>query len=99
MSKRWRLALSITAALLVATAAGVAWLGYRSWQQIHRPFRGYSDESILIYVARGAGATEILATLEAQGVIADARLARLYLIHKLQDHYLKAGEYRFEEPL
>jgi UPF0755 protein len=42
------------------------------------------------------GAGEILHRLEEAGVIYDARLARLYLVHKLGDPPLLAGEYRFQ---
>src|SRR5690606_17072650 len=41
----------------------------------------------------------ILARLEAEGILADRRLARLYLIHGMGDPALRAGEYHFSGPL
>lgn len=79
--------------LLLAAAAGVA--GWLAWQRLQEPFKGYSGPQRRLVIAEGASARQILATLEQEGVIADGRLARLYLIHVLDDPPLQAGEYRF----
>lgn len=50
-------------------------------------------------VEPGTDAGTILARLEARGVIPDDRLARAWLIYRLGDPPLHAGEYRFEAPL
>src|SRR5204863_8357698 len=43
--------------------------------------------------------TAILARLEHAGVIRDARLAALWLVHRRGNPPLRAGEYRFSGPL
>lgn len=80
--------------------AGLAGAGgvYLLWDLIHQPYRGYEGEQ-LIRVESGTNASEILRQLENEGILRDARLARLYLIHYLKDPALKAGEYRFDEAL
>ena len=81
-------------ALLAVGGAG-AW----AWRQLHTPFRAWTGEELVVEVRSGQGAGSILARLESEGVLADARLARLYLIHVLKDPPLIAGEYRFTEAL
>lgn len=81
--------------LLALVAAGGA--GWWAWQKLHEPFAAYGDE-VVVDIASGTSATAILQLLQAKGVIFDARLARLFLIHRLEDPALKAGEYRFTEP-
>ncbi|MGH9380640.1 MAG: endolytic transglycosylase MltG [Thermoanaerobaculia bacterium] len=83
--------------LLLALVAGAA--GWLAWQRLQQPFKGYTKPRQRLVIAEGASARRILAELEEQGVIADARLARLYLIHVLDDPPLQAGEYRFEGEL
>jgi len=88
----------VTALLaLVALAAGgaLAWWG---WSTLHRPHRGFAGEEAIVVVEPGTGAGAILDRLEAEGVIADARLARAWLVYRLDDPPLGAGEYRFAEP-
>ncbi len=86
----WLMAL---AALAMPAAAGL-WV----WRALHQPHRSYQDER-LITVEPGTGARAILERLETAGVLSDARLARAYLVYGLGDASLKAGEYRFSEPL
>ncbi len=93
--RAWRLL--AVAALVVALAAGAAaWIG---WQKLFRPYRGYSGSDRLVRVAEGTDAGSILEQLEREGVLADALLARLYLRWAAGGSSLKAGEYRFSEPL
>ena len=87
MTKGWRLALWITAGLLAAAIAVGGFVGYQAWRLIHDPFRGYTATAKVIDVPRGTDARQILSNLQAEGVIADARLARLYLIYQLQDPF------------
>ncbi len=86
----WLLALT---ALVVPAAAG-AWV----WQYLHQPYRGYGGEQ-LFDVEPGTDAATILEHLEEVGVLPDALLARVFLVYRLGDPSLKAGEYRFAEPL
>jgi len=82
-------------ALLVVSAAATvaAW----AWWVLHQPFDDHRGART-VEVRPGQGAAQILRQLEEAGVVADARLARLYL-HWLHDPPLKAGEYRFDAPL
>jgi cell division protein YceG involved in septum cleavage len=52
-----------------------------------------------VVVEPGTDAGTILGRLEEEGVIADARIARAWLIYGEGDPPLHAGEYRFELPL
>jgi UPF0755 protein len=93
---RWLKPLALLALLLLGAGAGAAYLGHRA---LVRPFRGYSEEEKSVHVQPGADAASILLQLEREGVIASARLARLYLRWAAAGVTLKAGEYRFREPL
>ena len=93
---RWLKALLVLAVMLVAAGGAAAWLGHRA---ITRPFRGYGEAEKIVRIEPGTGAAAILRQLEREGVIADARLARLYLRYAAADSSLKAGEYRFREPV
>lgn len=90
---RWAAGLVLLAALV---ASG---LGYAAWERFHSPFREWAGEELLVAVAPGTSVRSILDTLEREGVLEDARLARLFLVHRLGDPPLLAGEYRFEGPL
>nr|XP_061812012.1 endolytic murein transglycosylase-like [Nerophis lumbriciformis] len=87
----FRLFLVSLLAAVAAVAAG-AW----AWHQLHQPF---GSGSRTVTVANGTGAGKILEQLEGAGVIADARLARAYLVYHLDDPALRAGEYVFEGEL
>ena len=99
MTKGWRIAAWVSAATIVVVTAAMAGLGFWAWRVIHRPHRGFSGEAKVVDVSRGTDAATILSTLETEGIIANADLARFYLIYQLDDPFLRAGEYRFEEPL
>lgn len=79
--------------LALLATAGAAWW---AWTTLHRPLD--PGEKTLV-VAPGTDAGTILARLEEERLIPDARLARAYLVYALGDPPLKAGEYRFDTPL
>lgn len=83
---------------LVALGAATG-VGWHLWQQFHQPYRSWTGPQQVVVVAPGSSASRILTDLERAGVLRDARLARLFLIHRLDDPPLKAGEYRFREAL
>jgi UPF0755 protein len=76
----------------------VGMLGW-SWLKIQQPYKGYSGDETIVQVEPGLGASQILSLLQEKGVLADARLARAYLIYFLNDPNIQAGEYRFRGPL
>lgn len=92
MSRFIRLSFSLLLIAVIAAAAG----GYWAWRHLHQPFGGGSRT---VTVTPGSGAGAILEDLERAGVIADARLARAYLVYYLDDPALQAGEYVFEGAL
>ena len=99
MGARLRRFLGVVLALGLAglvVAGGVLWW---AWGRLHQPFQGYAGETASVDIEPGMSATKILSRLETAGIIQDARLARLFLIHRLKDPPLKAGEYRFDRPL
>jgi UPF0755 protein len=78
--------------LACAVAAGAA--AWAAWR-IFTPHQGYPEAEKTVVVPAGTDARRILDQLEAAGVLADATLARAYLVYVLQDPPLRAGEYRF----
>lgn len=99
MAERWRIALWLGALAFVVLLGVALALGSWVWRSLHEPFQGYGPDGVLIEVPPGAGAAEILESLQAAGVLANADLARLYLVYKMDNPFLRAGEYRFSEPL
>jgi UPF0755 protein len=93
---RWLRSLALLALLLAVAGAGVAYLAHRA---LMRPFRGYSEKEKTVRIEAGSDAGSILQHLEREGIIADSRIARVYLRYAAQASSLKAGEYLFREPL
>lgn len=86
-------------ALLVLAVAVAGMIGFWAWNTLREPYQGYPGTETTVAVESGQGGRAILQRLENAGVIADARLARLYLIYILEDPPIHAGEYRFSGPL
>jgi UPF0755 protein len=87
-----RLALLVLLLVMGAVAAG-----WWAWRTIGQPYTGFTGER-RVTVQPGASGLAILATLDREGVIRDARLARAWLLLK-GDPPLQAGEYLFRAPL
>lgn len=94
MKRLLRLAAAILLLAALAAAAAAVW----TWRELGRPYRGFSGEAVTVNIETGTSAREILAQLERAGVISNALLTRLYLVHLLGDPPLRAGEYAFREP-
>lgn len=90
---RWLKTLGCLVLLGALATGGAAWW---AWSTLHRPY-GEGEERLLVEPGTDAGT--ILSRLDARGVIADARLARAWLVYAQDDPPLHAGEYRFELPL
>ena len=80
--------------LLLIPATMAAW----QWWKMQRPFQGYEGTEKIVAIEPGMAANQILALLEREGIVADAKMARFYLVYFLGDPPMKAGEYRFRGP-
>lgn len=94
--KRALLGLFVLLLLFLVPAAGM--LGW-SWLKLTRPYQGYEGAERAVTIAPGSAAGQILDRLEREGVIADAKLARSYLIYRMGDPPIQAGDYVFKGPL
>jgi cell division protein YceG involved in septum cleavage len=83
MADRWRVALWSGALAVIILLGAATTLGSWAWRTIHEPFQGYNTEEVIVDVPRGSGAGAILESLESAGVLADAELARLFLIYRM----------------
>ncbi len=81
---------------LLAAAAGGVWAIERL---VHRPFRAYAAPSVLLEIPPGSSTLSILKALETGGILRDYRLGSIALRTHFRGESLKAGEYRFSEPL
>jgi UPF0755 protein len=90
-----RLVLGVVLLLIVIPGGLAAW----AWWSLQSPYKGYPEPERQVTVAAGTSATQILLNLQKEGILADARLARLYLIYRLRDPRIQAGEYLFRGPL
>lgn len=99
MSRRWRLVLLAGVLALVAIVGVAVAVGSWAWRNLYTPYKGYVGSEVLIDVPAGSAAPRILDSLESAGILANADLARLFLIHRMKDPYLQAGEYRFSGEL
>jgi UPF0755 protein len=93
--RRILLGLMVLLILLMVPAAFAGW----SWWKLQRPFKGYPDASRQVTIAQGTSVIQILQTLQEEGVIGDANLARFYLVYFMGDPALKAGDYSFSGPM
>lgn len=93
--RRIVLGLMVLLVLLMVPAAFAGW----SWWKLQRPFKGYPDASRQVTIEPGTPVIQILQTLQKEGVIADANLARFYLVWFMGDPALQAGDYSFSGPL
>jgi UPF0755 protein len=86
-----------TALLLLLLGGAGALAAYGWW--LAQPYKGYAGPEKLVDVAPGTGAARILGQLGREGVLADPRVTRAYLVYVLHDPPLQAGQYRFAGPM
>lgn len=91
--KRFLVVLAVLLVFGLAAAGAAAWW---AWDRVESPYRGFAGDTAMVVVEPGTPSVHILDQLERRGVIADSRLARLYMRLVLRDPPLQAGEYRFE---
>jgi UPF0755 protein len=80
---------------LLAVPAALA--GYWFWK-LQQPYQGFAGAERIVSVDPGMKASQILERLESQGVLANAGLARVYLIYVLRNPPIQAGDYLFHGP-
>jgi UPF0755 protein len=83
--------------LLVLILIPVGQMAWSTWS-LQRPYKGYEGPERLVTVAPGSGAAQVLDKLEREGVIPNAKLARIYLTIQ-GNPKLQAGQYLFRGPL
>lgn len=86
--------------LLLLVAAGVGFYYYQTWlrPRLEEPYAA-AALPVRFEVESGQPAGRILENLEKLGLLRDATVTRYYLVWKLGDPPLKAGEYEVTEPL
>jgi UPF0755 protein len=89
-----RLLLFLIVVALIAGAGGV-WL----YRQVVEPYRGYDEIEVFVDIPSGAGPARIGDRLVEAGVVKDAMTFRSALLLSGRARALKAGEYRFTEPM
>ncbi|MFL6199577.1 MAG: endolytic transglycosylase MltG [Thermoanaerobaculia bacterium] len=94
----WKRVLPGLLVLLALLLIPLGMLGW-SWLKLQRPYQGYAGDERIVQIEPGMGASQILERLQQEGVLADARLARSYLIYFMDSSAMQAGEYRFRGPL
>jgi UPF0755 protein len=85
--------------LTLVLAVGVAIVGSIVWGRLHEPYKGYAASEQLIEIAPGSGTNEIGRRLVENGVVRDLFIFRAAMWWTARTRMLKAGEYRFAEPL
>lgn len=85
-------------ALVLSTAIGLV-IVYRGYRSADEPFKGYPENETFFDVERGASGARIAEGLEQKGIVSDRRLFLAALRLRGDKGTIKAGEYRFAEPL
>ena len=83
--------------VLVAVIAGAG--GWWFYRQAIEPYRGYDEPEVFVDIPSGSGPARIGETLVAAGVVKDATTFRTALLVSGRARALKAGEYRFAQPI
>jgi UPF0755 protein len=94
--RRWLVGLGV----LLAIVAGIAgaW-GWTIYQRAQEPFRGYTAAEQFVDIESGLGSMAIGRRLVEAGVVRDELTFRVALWRSGRARELKAGEYRFDQPL
>src|SRR5262245_14977833 len=99
MTGRAAKAFLIVAVILLVVAGGAALLTDTVWGRMHQPFKGYEGAEQFVEIPQGAGAAEIRRRLIESGVVSDEVTLRAALWWSGRSRSLKAGEYRFDQPM
>jgi UPF0755 protein len=93
---RWIRRLFLFLFVVALAAGGGGWWIYR---QVVAPYRGYDESEVFVDIASGSGPNRIAEQLVGAGVVRDAVTFRAGLLISGRARALKAGEYRFAEPM
>jgi UPF0755 protein len=88
--------LGAACALLVLGGVGAAAWG---WRLLSEPHAGWTGTQTLVQIPKGASAGAMLDSLAGAGVLRRPRLVRAWLAVAGGSEALKAGEYRFDQPV
>jgi UPF0755 protein len=87
-------------ALVIVLAGGAAAFGgWHVWQRMHEPYRGYAGAEQFVDIPSGASTPTIGRRLADAHIVSDARIFRVALWWSNRGRTLKAGEYRFDQPM
>ncbi len=87
----------VVVALVLATGAGLA--ASVVWGRLHEPYKGYAASEQLVDIPPGSGTNEIGRRLVEGGFVRDLFIFRAAMWWAGGCLSLKAGEYRFAEPM
>jgi UPF0755 protein len=85
--------------VVVGIVGGAVLVGTVLWVRMTDPFRGYSENELLVEVPQGAATGEIGRALVEGGIVRDELTFRAALLWSGRSRALKAGEYRFDRPM
>jgi UPF0755 protein len=85
--------------ILVVLGIGLGLVASVVWGRLHEPFKGYAQAEQFVEIPSGAGTNEIGSRLVERGVVRDLLVFRVALWWTGRARGLKAGEYRFAEPM
>ena len=83
--------------VVVAIVAGAG--GWYIYRQVVQPYRGYDQPEVFVDIPSGSGPARIGEQLAQAGVVRDPAIFRVALLISGRARALKAGEYRFTQPM
>ena len=83
--------------VVVAIVAGAG--GWYIYRQVVQPYRGYDQPEVFVDIPSGSGPARIGELLAQAGVVRDPTVFRVALLISGRARALKAGEYRFTQPM
>jgi len=83
--------------LLLAVAAGVG--GYLWLRSVSAPYKGYAGQEVFVEIPNGTGVNAIGRRLVEAGVVQSTYAFQAAMRLRANGQTLKAGEYRFSEPM
>jgi UPF0755 protein len=97
-TRKHTFALLFVFAVVIVVGAAV-FAGMWLWTRISEPYKGYPQAEVFVDIPQGAGTAEIRRRLIDAGVIRDEYVFRAALWWSGEERTLKAGEFRFDQPM